>query len=743
MLVICHDAWIPNMMPFVNHKNAIGIPTSIVGVSTIGNNATAIKNYIQSVYSSSDLAFVLLVGDAAQVVPGYSSGDSDAFYSKLVGGDDYPELMVGRFSAESPADVDTQVERSIEYEQNAATLQPWFWKGIGVASSQGAGIGDEGQADNVHMAEIRTWLLGAGYTHVDEIYDPSGTAAQVSAALNDGRGVVNYCGHGSTTSWGTTGFNNADINALVNDNMLPWVHTVACVNGNFDGYTCFAEAWTRATHNGEPTGAVAVYASTINQSWAPPMEAQDETNLLLTDVNEPYHTLGTLCYAGSCSMMDDYGSDGVEMFDTWVFFGDPSLRVIGTVAPPTGLGVTPGMGLNSAGPVGGPFTPDTIDYTLENHDAAPLDYLVTAGEVWVTVANGSGTLPPGGTAVVTVSLNQNAKALASGPHADSVTFVNLTNHDGDTARAVTLDVGVPQPVYQWPLDLDPGFTTAGEWAFGQPQGLGGSSHGNPDPASGATGNNVYGVNLWGDYATTVGGPYYLTLGPVDLTGVNDVLLQFQRWLNSDYQPYVSATVEVSTDGVVWTEIFSNGTNEVADGSWTPQQFDLSSLASNEPSVSVRWGYEVGQSYAWAYSGWNIDDIALWGTVAGQVQAGACCYPDGSCVVEFEVDCTGVFQGAGVMCDPDPCQQGTWCLGDSDCSGACDFGDVDYFIEALTGEAAWEQYHMTHQGGMPSCPFAVNDLDGGGVTFADIAPFVDHLGAPCEVYRAPVSTRSAR
>src|SRR5690606_27498061 len=48
-------------------------------------------------------------------------------------------------------------------------------------------------------------------------------------------------------------------------------------------------------------------------------------NFLIT--NEAYVTYGALCYAGSCSMMDDYGSGGVSMFDTWHIFGDPSVRI--------------------------------------------------------------------------------------------------------------------------------------------------------------------------------------------------------------------------------------------------------------------------------------------------------------------------------------------------------------------------------------------------------------------------------
>ncbi|MBN2172327.1 MAG: hypothetical protein JW819_13490, partial [Candidatus Krumholzibacteriota bacterium] len=122
-----------------------------------------------------------------------------------------------------------------------------------------------------------------------------------------------------------TGFSNTHVNALVNDNMLPFIVSVACVNGNFASTTCFAEAWLRASHNGEPTGAVGMYASTVNQSWAPPMSAQDEVVDLL--VAEEKRTFGGLCFNGSCQMIDDYGYSGYDEYLYWTVFGDPSLRV--------------------------------------------------------------------------------------------------------------------------------------------------------------------------------------------------------------------------------------------------------------------------------------------------------------------------------------------------------------------------------------------------------------------------------
>jgi gingipain R len=679
LLVICYDAWLPNVQPLVTHKNSIGIATTAVGVSTIGNNATAIKNYIQNLYNTSDLAFVILVGDSTQVAtPTASGGAADPTYAKVAGGDNYPDIMIGRLSAETPAHVDTQVQRTVEYEVNQYVLQSWFKKGVGVASNQGAGQGDEGQADNVHMAEIRTWLLAAGYTVVDEVYDPTGTKAMITNALNQGRGIINYCGHGSTTSWGTTGFSNTDVAALQNDNKLPFITSVACVNGQFNGYTCFAEAWMRSTRAGEPIGAIGVYMSSINQSWAPPMEAEDEFNLLLTNPNPVYHCYGTFSFAGSCSMMDDYGSGGVDMFNTWHIFGDPSLRIVGTTAPPTGLGVTPGSGLNAQGPQGGPFSPSGITYTLENFDPTPLDYAVTKTASWLTVSNPTGTIPGGGTATVTVSLACGANFLGHGNYNDTITFTNLTNHDGDTTRAVQLQVGVAAVKYEWKLDTNPGWAiSGGQWAFGHPVGLGGSQHGYPDPNNGYTGANVYGVNLGGDYSTAQGGPYNLTTSALDCSYTTEVGLKFRRKLNSDYQPYVYATLHVSTNGTSWTQVWSNGSSEIADSAWTLQEFDLASYANNQPTVYLRWGYQIG-SGAWAYSGWNIDDIELWGLSAGGP---------------------------------------TYALGDLNCDAAVNFDDINAFVLALTDPIAYAAAY-------PSCNINLADCNGDCVVdFGDINAFV--------------------
>jgi len=335
MVVIVHDAFRAAMLPFVEWRNQMGIPTSLVDISTIGNTATLIDAYITNLYQTEGLAFALLVGDAAQIAtPSAAGGASDPSYSLAAGTDNYPDLFVGRFSAETIAHVETQVARTVTYEKTPMAGAAWYHQGTGIASDQGPG--DDGEYDYQHMNVIRLKLLTYSYSLVDQIYDPSATAAMVTSALNAGRGIVNYCGHGSMTSWGTTGFSNANVSALANDWMLPFICSVACVNGQFNAGTCFGEAWLRSTRAGNPIGAVATYMSSINQSWNPPMCGQDEVIDLL--VNDEMRTFGGLCFNGSCQMMDEYGADGQNMFLTWHIFGDPSLAV--RTATPAAMSVS-------------------------------------------------------------------------------------------------------------------------------------------------------------------------------------------------------------------------------------------------------------------------------------------------------------------------------------------------------------------------------------------------------------------
>jgi len=337
MLVICYDDWTDEMQDFVDWKNTIGRSCEMVTVTDAGGTASAIATYVENYYNDNGLTYLLLVGDATQVPTnsgGGLGGDSDNAYAYILGSDHYLDFFVGRFSAESAADVETQVQRTLTYENGSTLSNDWLNISMGVTSDQGPG--DDNEMDYEHYRNLANDLLAYTYTESRELFDgsqggndasDSPTAAMVGAEIEEGVGIINYTGHGSDFSWASSGYSVSDINNLTNDNMLPFIWSVACVNGNFVGQTCFGEAWLRASNGDEPTGAIAIMASTINQSWAPPMAAQDEMVDILV---ESYTDNIKRSFAGlainGCHLMNDETSD-FAMTDTWTCFGDPSLLV--------------------------------------------------------------------------------------------------------------------------------------------------------------------------------------------------------------------------------------------------------------------------------------------------------------------------------------------------------------------------------------------------------------------------------
>ncbi len=267
--------------------------------------------------------------------------------------------------------------------------------------------------------------------------------------------------------------------------------------------------------------------------------------------------------------------------------------------------------LRASGPVGGPFEPGSAVFTVVNNNGHSIDYEVVdaAGTPWLTLTGAtSGTLAPLATADITVEINGAAAGLEAGAYMATIDFSNLTDHVGDTSRNVMLLVGDPSVQLSWGMDSDPGWTTQGQWAFGQPLG-GGGSHGGPDPNSGFTGSNVFGYNLAGDYANNLP-ETHLTTAAIDCTELYGVRLKFRRWLGVEQPSYDHAYVRVSNNGVDWITVWEND-GEVADYSWAEVDLDIADVADDQETVYVRWTMGTTDD-GWTYCGWNVDDVEILG-----------------------------------------------------------------------------------------------------------------------------------
>ena len=192
--------------------------------------------------------------------------------------------------------------------------------------------------------------------------------------------------------------------------------------------------------------------------------------------------------------------------------------------------------------------------------------------------------------------------------------------------AYTLTAVFEEIVYNFPLDSDPGWIMEGQWEYGIPTGQGGEEYGNPDPTSGYTGSNVFGVNLDGDYDAEKRELYSLCAGPFNLSDYHDVNLRFARWLNTDEPRYVTASVDVSIDDKNWRTLWESET-EITDSQWFPVKLSMTDAlkyllgdeSDGQSAVYLRWTYQVVKERAYPCSGWNVDDIQLCGKRQSKIQ----------------------------------------------------------------------------------------------------------------------------
>ncbi len=419
------------IQPFIDWKREKGYEVFKEVVAT-GIN---VKSTIQQNYNSNpDLLYVQLVGDWADIKCDLGGGENapmDPMLGCVSGSDNYPDIAIGRFSAGNAAQVTIQVNKVLNYEKNPAGN--WYADAIGVASNQGPGDDDEMDYQQVQII-YDSKLDPFTYDNYSYAYDPSANSTMVKNYINAGAGIINYCGHGSMTSWGSSGFSNTNISQLSNGNMLPTIFSVACLNGAFHSGECFAEAWLKK----ENGGAIATLMSTINQPWDPPMRGQDYFNDLLTggydystnpgtgtSTTEGRTTIGSIVANGLNLMYTESNSSSdLETIQTWTIFGDASMQV--RTKAPTAITLS-----NTTLFVGTPFTT-----TISGGGKAISNAMVclTQGGIYAsayTDASGSVTLPnqfiPGDVQLVVTAFNTETifETLENLPQSGS--FITLNN----------------------------------------------------------------------------------------------------------------------------------------------------------------------------------------------------------------------------------------------------------------------------------------------------------------------------
>ena len=429
--------------------------------------------------------------------------------------------------------------------------------------------------------------------------DVGGTTATAAYLLVDAAGVVAVTtpeadpANATTTNKGRLE-RNTDVDmwafntgpGIINLTVRPWVSPLTPKGGNID---------VRARLlNG--TGAVvadindaALTAATINTNLPPGTYYLEITNV----------GAGTPT-ASPPTGYTSYGGVGQYFISGTV---QPADAVI---IPPQASGAFTGITTTGVGP-------KTLQVVYTDNVAVNVATLGT-GDIRVTGPGGYNQI------ATFVSVNNTANgtprtATYSVPPPSGVEWINA--HDGlytveviagqvaDVESAFvapsmlgTFAVAVPRRIYFANMDSNPGWTLDPQWAYGPAVG---STY---DPSSAATGTNLIGYNIGGDYANNLTAKY-ATTPPIDCRSGVNITLQFKRWLSLRIGD--TAWIQSSPNGTTWTDVWRT-TSTIADASWQSVQFDLTAAAAGQAALRLRWG--ISSNSRTARGGWSLDDVEV-------------------------------------------------------------------------------------------------------------------------------------
>tara|TARA_Y100001970_G_scaffold91791_1_gene115811 strand:+ start:111 stop:3098 length:2988 start_codon:yes stop_codon:yes gene_type:complete len=255
-IIISDPSFEDSLEPFIEWKQKKGFYVTVAYTNEIGSSANAIKNYLQNQYNNPDNglpspSFILLVGDTQQIPASYSSGGhvSDLDYCDFTN-DNIPDVLCGRFSAQNPNHVSTQVEKTLEYEQYTMP-DPSFLSEVLMISGVDANYAPTYGNGQINYGNQYYFNSNNGINSTTFLYPASGSSeSQILNTANQGVALINYTAHGWEDGWADPEFNINDVNIMTNAHQYPTMIGNCCLTNAFDSGACFGEALLRKNNGG-------------------------------------------------------------------------------------------------------------------------------------------------------------------------------------------------------------------------------------------------------------------------------------------------------------------------------------------------------------------------------------------------------------------------------------------------------------------------------------------------------------
>jgi hypothetical protein len=490
-------------------------------------------------------------------------------------------------------------------------------------------------------------------------WDPS----ELTGRINEGRHVINHLGHNSFTMAMKLEF--SDLEMLQNDDHF-FVYSHGCFAGGFDTLECWAEYVTVKIDGG-------AFAAIMNgrlgwgSAWTTDSYSQRYNREFWDAVFDPNEDKPQLGRANQDSKEDNlYRIHEVGMRYVWYglnLLGDPTVSI---------------------------KRPRAVAFDFPN-GIPPMIYAGEATTFQVNVSDLYGGVPVPGTGQLHFSINDGdhqtiaMSQIAPNQYEATLPAVDCGNDvefnisieetggeriydtSSDSLHTATAIIRIVI-AFEDDFEADKGWNMeCCQWQRGVPMGQGGQ-FGRPDPESGINGPNVMGYNLLGDYENDLP-EVYLTSPVIDCSFLPNLHMSFERWLGLQKPPHDHAFVSISIDGANWTTIWENRELYI-DSAWHKMEFDISEIASHQPTVYLRWTMGPTNE-AFNYCGWNIDDVQVFGYDCLGYYCGDANRDDVINVADAVFLINYVFKGGQA---PDPID-----AGNVNCDATANVGDAVYLI----------------------------------------------------------------
>lgn len=335
----------------------------------------SLKTHIDNLYNiDNQLKYILIFGNIEDVPTlmksgtgenyqyqtalnlNYTSAASDISYGMI---NDQLILCVGRLVAgdnvyyttseltedEKITNVQNQIDKIKSYESlvdelisNYQNLDLTNYKHIvGIASNEGPGIDNLNDNEfirsellkyndiNFNFTELFQGTLPISNSDTNNNYDLTGdpTNTNLVNSINDGVSLLLYTGHANETTLSTTNFNVFNVDQLNENSNLFLACVVGCSLGSFDErYLALSEKLQISKNK----GTIAIFSSSVLQTWAPPMYIQRTLNDKIIN-SESIMTIGELF--NQAVSVDEFRNS----YDYWFYnlLGDPCTRYILTI----------------------------------------------------------------------------------------------------------------------------------------------------------------------------------------------------------------------------------------------------------------------------------------------------------------------------------------------------------------------------------------------------------------------------